>query len=160
MDIVAVIALVIAGVIFIIGEVFIPGGFVGGIGLVLLLAGIVGGFLNDPTLGLGLLVGSLIFGVIGFWGWVKFMNYSPFGKKVIHQSDAGNWHSFDGQQAGLAGKEGVAKSPLHPGGIATIDGRRVDVVTRGERLDAGTPVRVIKVEGNRVVVTKAETREN
>ncbi|MFO7821171.1 MAG: NfeD family protein [Lentisphaeria bacterium] len=162
MDIAAVIALISAGVVLIIGEIFLPGGLIGGIGLLFLLAGIIGAFFADPTLGLALSVGSLFFGIIAFWGWVKFMNSSPFGRKMIHQDDTATWHSFDDRQADLKGKEGVAKSPLHPGGIATIDGKRVDVVTRGERITAGAPVKVIKVEGNRVVVTtlNTETSDN
>ncbi len=53
---------------------------------------------------------------------------------------------------GLLHKTGVATSDLRPSGFATIEGRRVDVVTRGELLDKDTQIRVIQVEGNRVVV--------
>jgi membrane-bound serine protease (ClpP class) len=51
-----------------------------------------------------------------------------------------------------AGMTGVARSILRPAGKAEIDGRLVDVVTEGEFLDAGTAVRVLHVEGGRVVV--------
>lgn len=159
MSLMAIVALIVAGVLFVIAEIFVPGGFVGGIGVVLLIAGIICGFIEDPTLGLGLLLGSLVFGCFALWFWIKFMSYSPFGKKIIHQGDAGTWHSFDGAQSGLAGKQGIAKTPLHPGGIATIDGKRVDVVTRGERVAAGASIRVLKVEGNRVVVAEAAQDE-
>jgi len=54
----------------------------------------------------------------------------------------------------LIGKEGVAQSDLRPAGVATIDGRRVDVVTEGEMIDAGGRVRVVAVEGNRIVVRR------
>ena len=39
-------------------------------------------------------------------------------------------------------------------GAAEIDGKRLDVVTQGEYLEAGTPVEVLRVEGNRIVVRK------
>jgi membrane-bound serine protease (ClpP class) len=45
---------------------------------------------------------------------------------------------------------------LRPAGIARIDGRRVDVVSRGEMIESGSPVRVLSVEGNRVVVVRDE----
>ncbi|MCG9969464.1 hypothetical protein L9W92_15750 [Pelotomaculum terephthalicicum JT] len=51
-----------------------------------------------------------------------------------------------------AGKEGVALTPLRPAGSAELDGRRLDVVTEGEFIPKGRPVKVIKVEGTRVVV--------
>ena len=48
-------------------------------------------------------------------------------------------------------------TPLHPTGIALIQNRRVDVVTRGEMLEQGQKIKVVKVEGNRIVVENAET---
>ena len=41
-----------------------------------------------------------------------------------------------------------------PAGFAEIGGQRVDVVTRGENIEAGAVVKVLEVEGNRVVVGK------
>jgi membrane-bound serine protease (ClpP class) len=41
---------------------------------------------------------------------------------------------------------------LRPAGVVAIDGRRIDVVTGGELVPRGTPVTVVKVEGNRIVV--------
>jgi membrane-bound serine protease (ClpP class) len=56
----------------------------------------------------------------------------------------------------LAGKSGVAASYLRPAGIATIDGQRVDVLTQGEFIHEGTPVRVTRVEGARIFVEPIE----
>lgn len=53
----------------------------------------------------------------------------------------------------LGGKEGQALTPLRPAGVAEIDGLRVDVVTEGGFIQANEPIKVVKVEGNRVVVT-------
>ena len=55
----------------------------------------------------------------------------------------------------LRGHAGTAASYLRPAGIATIDGRRVDVLTEGEFIAAGTPIRVVRVEGARVFVEPA-----
>ena len=52
----------------------------------------------------------------------------------------------------LVGQRGRALTPLRPAGTAAVGGRRVDVVTEGEYLPAGTAVEVIRVEGRRVVV--------
>jgi membrane-bound serine protease (ClpP class) len=41
---------------------------------------------------------------------------------------------------------------LRPSGNAAIGDRRVDVVTEGTMIDKGTPIRVVAVEGSRVVV--------
>ncbi len=52
----------------------------------------------------------------------------------------------------LLGVTGVAHSDLRPGGIAEIDGERIDVVTEGGYVTAGTTIVVIKDEGYRRIV--------
>jgi membrane-bound serine protease (ClpP class) len=52
----------------------------------------------------------------------------------------------------LLGQSGFATSLLRPAGVATIDGRRVDVLTEGEFVSAGSPVIVTRVEGARIFV--------
>ncbi len=52
----------------------------------------------------------------------------------------------------LAGKSGVAGTYLRPSGVALIDGHRVDVLTQGEFIQEGTPIRVTRVEGARIFV--------
>ncbi|MGE3833947.1 MAG: nodulation protein NfeD [Acidimicrobiia bacterium] len=54
----------------------------------------------------------------------------------------------------MVGATGVALSDLRPGGIAEIDGRRVDVVTSGEYLGHGEPIEVVLDEGYRRVVRR------
>ena len=52
----------------------------------------------------------------------------------------------------LLGKRGVAVTVLHPAGVAQIDTQRVDVVSEGGFIDAGTPIEVIADEEYRRVV--------
>ena len=51
------------------------------------------------------------------------------------------------------GKTGAALTPLRPAGIADLDGVRLNVVTEGDYIERGAPVRVVRVTGNRIVVT-------
>ncbi len=141
------------GMLLIFCEVFVPGGILGAIGAALLTVSIVGAFLKNADQGFLLLLITMVSGVVGFWLWVKYFPRSRMGKKLILENDAGDWHGFDGRKQELLGKEGVAHSTLRPAGTAIIDDKRVDVVTRGEMLEAGTKIRVIEVEGNRIVVT-------
>jgi membrane-bound serine protease (ClpP class) len=53
----------------------------------------------------------------------------------------------------LLGASGVAVTDLRPAGVAKIGDERVDVVADSEWIEAGTPVRVIRSEGYRQVVT-------
>ncbi len=54
----------------------------------------------------------------------------------------------------LLGLTGAAVTDLRPVGTADIDGQIYDVVTRGDMLSKGELIRVVEVEGNRVVVEK------
>jgi membrane-bound serine protease (ClpP class) len=56
-------------------------------------------------------------------------------------------------QDALLGETGVAATLLRPAGVARIGGNSVDVVTEGMYVPAGTKIRVVKVEGPRVVVS-------
>ena len=51
-------------------------------------------------------------------------------------------------------KVGMAISPLRPSGTVEIEGEPVDVVTDQGFIERGTKVKVIKVEGRRIVVRK------
>ena len=51
-----------------------------------------------------------------------------------------------------AGAQGVARSILRPSGKADFGGELYDVITEGQFVDPGTPVRVVAVEGARIVV--------
>jgi membrane-bound ClpP family serine protease len=62
--------------------------------------------------------------------------------------------SYDEKLSELLGKEGVAITNLRPSGTVLIEKGRIDVVTRGDYIEKGETVRVLKVEGSRVVVGK------
>jgi len=55
--------------------------------------------------------------------------------------------------------QGESVTDLRPAGMAQINSQRVDVVTDGEYIDAGTPVVVTGVEGNRIIVDRAELKK-
>lgn len=64
--------------------------------------------------------------------------------------------AIDASVQSLVGARGVALSDLRPGGFARINGLRVDVVTQGDFVPAGTEVEIISDEGYRRVVRQAE----
>ncbi len=77
---------------------------------------------------------------------------------VSKQSNDDGYTSASTNLHDLLHKSGIALSMLRPAGAAEIEGKRVDVVTEGDYIPAGTSIRVIKVESTRVVV--AAEREN
>jgi membrane-bound serine protease (ClpP class) len=62
--------------------------------------------------------------------------------------------TVDLQPQDLQGREGVAVSCLRPAGKAMFGDQLADVVTEGDLIPKDARVKVVKIEGNRVVVTK------
>lgn len=87
----------------------------------------------------------------------KYLPKTSLGKHMILTSatsaEAG-YVSQAPEESDLLGKRGAALGDLRPAGIATFDGKRVDVVSQGGFIDKKTAVEVIQVDGNRIVVKK------
>ena len=54
----------------------------------------------------------------------------------------------------------VDTSALRPAGKGRFGAKKYDIVTRGEFIDSGTPVRIIESSGNRYVVTAIEAKDD
>jgi membrane-bound serine protease (ClpP class) len=57
-----------------------------------------------------------------------------------------------GMSPPAAGDQGIAHTPLRPGGKGRFGERTIDVMASGDFLDRGTPIRVVRVSGNQVWV--------
>ncbi len=154
----------IIGVALILLEIFvIPGfGIAGVSGIILVFASLffslIGG---DPFLDFEMVSNaiiqlsvSLVAAVILIIILAKFLPRTTIFNKFIlaveEKKDAGFVsHSTTDE---LVGKEGVAITTLRPAGTAKIDGNRVDVVSESEYIEKGQKIKVIAVEGIRVVV--------
>jgi membrane-bound serine protease (ClpP class) len=155
--------LALAGVALLLLEVFvIPGfGFAGVLGILALLAALVmsvvgmGATPEYFMLAAGRIIFALLVALVASFVLLRFMPRTPFGRRLILQTGLGA-----GQEYGSApesdlrwlGKRGRTTSPLRPAGIADIEGTRLDVVSEGELIETGTPVEVLRVDGNRIVV--------
>ena len=152
--ILTIILLLVFGVSLVLLEIVLPGGVIGGIGILCIVAGIVCSFIQSPTMGVGVLVGAFVFFMITFWAWLKFLPKIPIAKGIFLNKTAEGWSGTEAGNNDYLNKEGTAQTVLRPAGFATIDGERVDVVSQGEMIQKGEPIKVIEVEGNRIVVAR------
>ena len=147
-----VVAMLALGYLLLLAELFVPGGIVGIFGLGAVLYGCYLAFGLGDLWGSAAIVLSVVVTVLGLRAFFR----SRMGKRLM-LNDPGP-SAWKAQEAGLeilTGQVGVTSSDLRPAGIADFEGRRVDVVTDSEFLDSGQRVRVVEVEGNRVVVEAA-----
>ncbi len=85
----------------------------------------------------------------------KYFPKTKLGQRIIlgaAETVKDGYGSQHEREKSLLGERGMAASVLRPAGIALLGGKRVDVVTLGDFIEKDTPVEVIQVDGNRVVV--------
>jgi membrane-bound serine protease (ClpP class) len=146
----AVIALLITGAILILLETVLPGAVAGVIGFCCLAAGVVMAYVNlGPTAGHWTLLGVGLGSCLGAFLWAKYFPDSRAARLFVSEQQVGDLGVGD---ASLVHQTGVAHSALRPCGTAIISGKRLDVVTEGGFIEPGTSVKVVAVEGLRVVV--------
>src|SRR5688500_205419 len=162
------ILLVGLGLVLLAVELFVTPGFgvVGVAGIVALLAGLTlsligAGATTELVIGaIARVAVSLLIALAASLALLRFLPRLPFGRRLILDTglgaDAGYASAPESDRQWL-GMQGTAVSPLRPAGIADIDGKRVDVVSQGEWIDATTPIEGIRVAGNRIVVRHART---
>jgi membrane-bound serine protease (ClpP class) len=95
---------------------------------------------------------SLIVTVILFALATRAFPENAWMKRLVLVAEQGPEYVTSSDFTSLRGMTGTALSLLRPAGIALIDDKRVDVLTDGEFIAAGTPVRVTRVEGARIFV--------
>lgn len=152
------IVLQLVGVGVIIAEVIVPSGGI----LAILATALIGYSLYLVFSGISVAVGTvfvvldaLLIPVLVIWG-LKMLAKSPLALK--NKLDKKN--GYTSQDLGLeklSGMEGESLTDLRPAGMAMIDGKRVDVVSRGEYIGKKSPIVVLEVTGNQVIVGTKET---
>ena len=94
--------------------------------------------------------------VSGFAVWVKFFPESRYASLFVSKRVVGN---IDAEKPELLHQTGIAYTNLRPSGTALINHQRVDVVTEGGMIERGTAIKVIALEGMRVVVRTLDSAE-
>jgi len=149
------------GLILILVEIFIPSmGLIGSAAAISIVIGGILAFNYDPG---GVFIGYIITAVVliplSIFTAFKVLPKTALGKAMMLTGSSFNGSDAMAAEEGLEellGFAGKTMTDLRPAGIVLFDDRRVDVVTQGEMLDKGITVKVIKVEGNRVVVEETD----
>lgn len=87
---------------------------------------------------------------------IKILAKTPLALKKTLSSKDGAVSQEDTMQF-LVGKEGVVVTDCRPAGRALIENKRYDIVSEGNYIEKDTPIVVVAVNGNRVVVKKSKS---
>lgn len=146
------------GVLFVIIELFIVGAVIGIIGIILISISIVM-LGNNLLLMLGNVIVALILSIIEWVALVKiFKKNIPFLDKVIlkDSTNAESGFTSHDDRSHLVGKTAQTVTDLRPAGIIKLDDERIDAVSDGTFILRNRQVKILEVEGTRVVVREIE----
>ena len=162
------ILLFLAGVLLLLVEVFvIPGFGVFGIaGIILMIAGLFLGLISDLPLIDGdilamavmQLAGAFVLSGIMIFLLAKTLPKTKIWNKLILKDNinAKSGYTSNKKFAHLLKKEGKALTDLRPAGTVIINDRRYDAVTQGEYIEKDNKIKVIEIEGSKIVVKKLD----
>ena len=145
-----VVTLILVGAALLLLETVLPGMIAGIAGFGCLVAGVVVAYLNFDVRTANLVFLGVVVGLTaGALCWFKFFPQSRLAKLFISQRTVGD---IGTEKPELLHQTGTAFTSLRPSGTAVINGKRVDVLTEGPFIERGSPIKVVEVEGARVVV--------
>ncbi|SFH57385.1 membrane-bound serine protease (ClpP class) [Tindallia magadiensis] len=154
----AVILVFLAAIALLLIEAMAPGFGIAGLGgLVLIIVSVV---MASSTTGVAVVSLAVAF-LMSIIALILIIKYAPkssyfdrltLGIKMT--SDSG--YTSTERREDLVGKKGIVTSYLRPSGTVEVDGERIDAVSEGVYLEAGTNVQVIRMEGRRIVVKKID----
>ncbi|MDX8341887.1 nodulation protein NfeD [Rossellomorea sp. YZS02] len=148
------IILFVIGIILIVAEFFLPGGISGGLGIGAILGSIMLAGGDMMQMGISVLIALLIAAATVIIFVKVFGKKMKFFNKIILNDSTSTESGYvsNANRLDLIGKEGVTKTPLRPSGTVIVEEERIDAVTEGGFIKAGEKVKIVKVEGSRIVV--------
>ncbi|MBT2734291.1 NfeD family protein [Bacillus sp. ISL-7] len=150
--------LFVAGLLLIFLEFFLPGAISGTLGVAALILSLFLAGADTIQIGVSILI-AIFLSVLVFFMMIKIFDKKLvlFNKMVLFDSA----RKEDGyvsniNRTDLLGMEGIALTILRPAGTVIINNERIDAVTEGGFIEQNVIVKVIKVEGARIVVRELE----
>lgn len=148
------ILLFLAGLILIIMEIFLPGGIIGLLGAAAVVTSLFMAAGSFTVMAVSLLI-AITVSIIAFILLTRVLGKRmKFFKKFILNDSTSTESGYisNENRTDLIGKTGVTFTALRPSGTVIIEDERLDVVSEGSFTAKDKKVKVVKVEGSRIVV--------
>lgn len=147
----------VIGIGLLILEAFMPGfGVAGFTGVILeVITLVMTWFEHGPIATLAMLLIVLLVLAIAISTSLRSITSGRLSKSsLVHSATESNEEGYRSVEdlTVFMDREGVASSVLRPTGIADFDGVRLNVSSEGDYIPAGTRVRIVKVEGAKILV--------
>ena len=153
-----IIFLFVAAFMLVLAEFIVPGAVLGILGGILFVSSCVIAYMKTDY-GLWITLAEIVGMVLCVLSGMYLIGNTRFGKIMVldDQQNADEGWVAPSEDPDLVGTLGKVYSALRPAGAIVVNGRRIDAVSDGTFIAKGEAIRVIEVEGNRVVVEKSAT---
>lgn len=155
----------LAGVLLIFAEFFVPSG-----GIIAILCACCFGaslwyawqsWYSATPLYFYLYLGSLVMLIPGtVIGAIQIINHTSLGNRVVTLppalEDVTPYLEEEARLARLIGSRGTALNLMTPGGLVSVDGERLHAISEGLMIAPQTEIEVVAVKGTRIVVRAVE----
>ena len=156
-----VLVLLVLGIGLIIAEFFVPGGILGGIGVLSIIGSLF--FATDDifAMGLSVLTALMITIAAAVILYKRIGLQKGFLRHIIlsDQETTERGYVSVKNRKELVGLKGKTLTPLRPSGTGLFDGNRIDIVSEGNFIKDGKTVEIVEVSGSRVVVKEISNEE-
>ncbi|HUP78748.1 MAG TPA: NfeD family protein [Pirellula sp.] len=156
--VIAVLLFIASLVIFAIDLMIPSGGVLVGVTASFALAAVLVAFRHSTNTGVWMLIATLGSAPVMMWGFLEIWPRTPFGRRMTSPPEpAGEFVWSDAAKSknvnSLIGAEGVAMGEMIPSGLVQIGEQSYEAFSESGPIDAGKPVRVIRLDVGRLVVT-------
>ncbi|MBF7096731.1 NfeD family protein [Alkalibacter mobilis] len=156
-----VFVLLLIGIGLVIAEFFVPGGILGGLGVLSIIGSLFLATNNIFTMGLSILTALIITIAVAVILYRKIGLQEGILRHIIlsDQLTAERGYVPVEERKDLVGLKGKTLTPLRPAGTGLFNGSRIDIVSEGTFISGGQAVEIVQVSGGRVVVREITNEE-
>ena len=150
--------LMLAGIICIAMEIYLPGGFMGLAGGALLIWAIVEAYRYKTDFGTMLLVIGVGGSIATSWFSFTYLSKTKEGKKALLMDS--NIELPEDKHKDLEGKTGTTLTDMRPSGMIEVEGQMYDAASKGEYVEKGSKIKILSVEADHVYIREIEEKTN
>lgn len=154
-----IILLFIIGILCISAEVLVPGGILGGVGILMMFGGCVLAFTNyDFGGGMIAIAAAMVVTAIALTLEFKILPKTKIGRRAFLQKQiSGSSSIYGSNEQQLIGKTAEALTKLTPSGYVRIDGQRYEAFSQNGQIDSGTTLQVVGCDNFRLIVAPIQS---
>ncbi len=152
----AITVLFAIGIVLVAFEILVPGGLLGLVGGLCLLAGVVAAFNQFGATG-GAIASALalLIGAVTIYAEFVILPKTRLAKKfTMSETVAGRSQPEVADRTAVIGREVVAVTKLAPSGVVTLDGRRYEAFSQSGLAEVGSRLKVVDTDTFRLIVTQ------